>query len=424
MRCPRPSCRWRPHAARPRRRGPRRQRARRRGGSRAAARHGSRRADAAHAKLLRAVAGGERRQDSVAAGLASLPDELDLVAVHDAARALLRTADVTRVIDAAIRNGAALLAVPVGDTIKRVRGGAVVETPPRDECSPRRRPRCSGRCCARRSRRPRRGSHGTDCAQLVEALGVRVEVVSGDPENLKITDPADLAAAARVLEARAGRSGCGSARLRHPRAGPGRPLVLGGVVIPHDRGLEGHSDGDVLLHAVRARCSARSGGRPRRALPVVGSLAARAREPDLVARAVAMLRERGFALGNLDATLVAQAPRLAPHLPAMREEIAELLEADLERVNVKATSTDHLGHLGRGEGIAAFAVVLLEPAREPALPARLRVPADRRPAARDRGARRGRAARRPAPDAARRHGQRQIVHDGVRGRADRTGRRS
>ncbi len=145
---------------------------------------------------------------------------------------------------------------------------------------------------------------------------------------------------------------------------PGRPLVLGGVVIPHDRGLEGHSDGDVLLHAVT---SALLGAMGEGDLglhfpssdPALRGIASR----ELVARAVEIMHERKLVLGNLDTTLVAQVPRLAPHLAAMRAAIAELLEAEPERVNVKATSTDHLGHLGRGEGIAAFAVVLLEPAR-------------------------------------------------------------
>jgi 2-C-methyl-D-erythritol 2,4-cyclodiphosphate synthase len=145
---------------------------------------------------------------------------------------------------------------------------------------------------------------------------------------------------------------------------PDRPLVLGGVSIPHDRGLEGHSDGDVLLHAVT---SALLGAMGEGDLglhfpssdPALRGIASR----ELVERAVELMHERKLVLGNLDTTLVAQVPRLAPHLGAMRAVIAGLLESDAERVNVKATSTDHLGHLGRGEGIAAFAVVLLEPAR-------------------------------------------------------------
>jgi 2-C-methyl-D-erythritol 2,4-cyclodiphosphate synthase len=142
----------------------------------------------------------------------------------------------------------------------------------------------------------------------------------------------------------------------------GRPLVLGGIVVPHERGLEGHSDGDVLLHAVT---SALLGAMGEGDLgthfpssdPALRGIASR----ELVARAVSLMRGRALALGNLDTTVVAQVPRLAPHLEKMRASIADLLGAPTDRVNVKATSTDHLGHLGRGEGIAAFAVVLLEP---------------------------------------------------------------
>jgi 2-C-methyl-D-erythritol 4-phosphate cytidylyltransferase len=160
--------------------------------------------DAAHVKLLPAVAGGERRQDSVAAGLAALPDTVEWVAVHDAARALVRTAAVTRVIDAAIRHGAALLAVPARDTVKRVRAGVVVETPPREECWAAQTPQVFRAAVLREALEKARAERctATDCAQLVEALGVRVHVVPGDPDNWKITDAEDLAAAERALEGR------------------------------------------------------------------------------------------------------------------------------------------------------------------------------------------------------------------------------
>jgi 2-C-methyl-D-erythritol 4-phosphate cytidylyltransferase len=128
------------------------------------------------------------------------------VAVHDAARALVRPADVTRAVDAALRHGAALLAVPARDTIKRVREGVVVDTPPRDECWAAQTPQVFRVGLLREAleKADAEGRTGTDCAQLVEALGARVHVVTGDPDNWKITAPADLAAAERVLEARRG----------------------------------------------------------------------------------------------------------------------------------------------------------------------------------------------------------------------------
>jgi 2-C-methyl-D-erythritol 2,4-cyclodiphosphate synthase len=143
----------------------------------------------------------------------------------------------------------------------------------------------------------------------------------------------------------------------------GRPLVVGGVEIPHDRGLDGHSDGDVLLHAVAsALLGAMGEGDLGTHFPSSDPALAGIASGKLVTRVAAMLPEHGLAIANLDATLVAQVPRLAPHLATMRVAIADLLGVDPTRVNVKATSTDHLGHLGRGEGIAATAVVLLEPA--------------------------------------------------------------
>ncbi len=161
-------------------------------------------ADARGAKTRPAVAGGARRQDSVAAGLAALPGEFDAVAVHDAARALIRPSAVTRVIEAAERTGAALLAVPLRDTLKRVRDGVVVETPPREECWSAQTPQVFRRELLWEALEKARaeGRTGTDCAQLVEELGVRVHVVAGDADNWKITHPEDLEAAARILEGR------------------------------------------------------------------------------------------------------------------------------------------------------------------------------------------------------------------------------
>jgi len=141
----------------------------------------------------------------------------------------------------------------------------------------------------------------------------------------------------------------------------GRRLVLGGIEIPHDRGLAGHSDGDVLLHAVASALLGAIGeGDLGRHFPSSDPALAGIASEALLLRTWTMVRERGFALGNLDSTVIAQAPRLAPYAGAMRERIAKLLESPAERINVKVTSTDQLGAIGRGEGIAALAVVLLE----------------------------------------------------------------
>lgn len=141
---------------------------------------------------------------------------------------------------------------------------------------------------------------------------------------------------------------------------PGRPLVLGGVVIPFERGLAGHSDGDVLLHAIAsALLGALGEGDLGRHFPSSDPALAGVASAEILGRVAARVRAAGFAVENVDATVLAQAPRLAPHLEAMEKEIARTLAIAAERVNVKATSTDGLGAIGRGEGVAAQAVVLL-----------------------------------------------------------------
>ncbi len=144
---------------------------------------------------------------------------------------------------------------------------------------------------------------------------------------------------------------------------PGRPLRLGGVEIPSERGLEGHSDGDVLLHAVAsALLGALGEGDLGRHFPSSDPALAGISSRVLVERVMGLVRAAGHAVGNVDATVVAQAPRLAPHLARMQAGVADALGVDASRVNVKATSTDGLGTIGRGEGIAALAVALLVPA--------------------------------------------------------------
>ena len=141
----------------------------------------------------------------------------------------------------------------------------------------------------------------------------------------------------------------------------GRPLLLGGVAIPHERGLEGHSDGDVLLHALASALLGAIGmGDLGSHFPSTDPSLEGVASADLVSRVMAMVGARGLCVGNVDATVVAQEPRLGPHLEKMRASVADLLGVEVERVNVKVTSTDHLGALGRGEGIAALAVALLE----------------------------------------------------------------
>jgi 2-C-methyl-D-erythritol 2,4-cyclodiphosphate synthase len=146
----------------------------------------------------------------------------------------------------------------------------------------------------------------------------------------------------------------------------GRPLRLGGVDVPHDRGLAGHSDGDVLLHAIAsALLGALGEGDLGRHFPSSDPTLAGIASVEILGRVAERLRERGYTIGNVDATILAQAPRLAAHLEKMEGVIAGVLDIASDRINVKVTSTDHLGAIGRGEGIAAFAVALVESPPEP-----------------------------------------------------------
>ncbi len=318
---------------------------------------------AAREKLLDPVAGGAERQDSVRAGLLALPAAAEGVAVHDAARPLVRREDVERVVAEAALHGAALLAVPASDTIKRVQGERVVETPPREECYAAQTPQVFRIDVLQRAMKTAQdsGVFGTDDAQLVELSGHPVHVVRGDRRNIKVTYPGDLEVAERWLdgEASGGTARVGQGFDAHQLA-PGRPLRLAGVDIPFDRGLEGHSDGDVVLHAVTSALLGAIGA---------GDLGTHfpSSDPDLTGvdsavlleKVVAMVDAEGLALSNVDATVIAQVPRLGPHREAMQERLRALLGAAPGAVNLKVTSTDHLGAIGRGEGIAAQAVVLL-----------------------------------------------------------------
>lgn len=315
-------------------------------------------------KLLPPVAGGAERQDSMRAGLAALPSEAEGVAVHDAARPLVDPADVSRVVEAAARHGAALLAVPASDTVKRVREGRVIDTPAREECFAAQTPQVFRLEVLRAAMEHAVDDDfvATDDAQWVERSGSPVHVVVGQRSNLKITYPGDLAVAERFME-----GGAQDAAL--PRIGQGidahrlvagRPLRLAGLEIPFERGLEGHSDGDVVLHAVTsALLGALGDGDLGTHFPSSDPSLEGVDSASLLARVVERMRARGYGVGNVDATVIAQVPRLAPHREAMEERLCHLLGAPADAVNLKVTSTDRLGSLGREEGIAAQAVVLL-----------------------------------------------------------------
>lgn len=317
---------------------------------------------------LRVVAGGRRRQDSVAAGLDAVGDAASLVLVHDAARPFCSRALIGRVIDAAAEAGAAVPAVQATDTVKQsadAGGHAVVAaTLPRERIHLAQTPQGFRADVLRAAvALGRRGVDATDEALLAERAGYTVRLVEGDPENVKVTTPADLdraagrAARSAAAPAVAVRLGIG---YDLHRTVAGRPLILGGVHVPHDRGLDGHSDADAVCHAL---IDAILGGA---AAGDVGQHFSN-RDPrwkgassiDLLERAVAIVRERGYAVGNADIVVIAERPPIGPHAAAMRERLAAALEVAVDAVSVKAKTGEGVDAVGRGEAIAVHAAATL-----------------------------------------------------------------
>jgi 2-C-methyl-D-erythritol 4-phosphate cytidylyltransferase/2-C-methyl-D-erythritol 2,4-cyclodiphosphate synthase len=305
------------------------------------------------------VAGGARRQDSVRVGFEALPSEIDLVLVHDAARPFADAALVDRVIEGARRTGASVPAVRARDTVKRVpAGGSVIaETIPREEIWLAQTPQGFRRDVLRDAvALGLREAEATDEAMLAEQAGHAVEVVAGDAHNTKITTPEDLAAARAML---AGVPRVGTGYDLHALV-PGRPLVLAGVVVPCDRGPLGHSDGDVICHAVvDALFGAAGAGDIGRHFPNTDSRWKDVAGLEFVTRAVDILASRGLQPANVDVSVVLERPKLSPHIEGIREALSRALGLLPEFVSVKAKTNEGQDAVGRGEAIAAHAVAVI-----------------------------------------------------------------
>lgn len=322
------------------------------------------------AKPLAIVAGGDRRQDSVAIAFDAVSRDAELVLVHDAARPFVRPDLIDRVIDAALESGAAIPAIAVRDTVKTVAGSApgaryVAETLPRESLVLVQTPQAFRPAILREAiRLGQAGVEATDEASLAERAGHAVRVVEGDPRNIKITMPEDLDVARGLLEEAAPEPAAGPFRVGTGydlhRLVAGRPLVLGGVTIPFDRGLDGHSDADVLSHAVTdAILGAAAAGDIGRLFPDTDGRWKDASSLDLLARAVAVVREKGYRVVNVDAVVVAERPRLVPFLEDICARLAGVVGVAPGEVSVKGKTRERLGAIGRGEAIEAHAVALV-----------------------------------------------------------------
>ena len=308
------------------------------------------------------VTGGATRDASVRAGLEALEDDApDLVLIHDAARPVLRPALVDRVIAGLGQHDGAAPAVPVTDALWLGTEGLVTGTQDRTGLWRAQTPQGFRFAPILAAPRSHAGS-AADVVEVARAAGMDVAIVLGDEENIKITGPDDFARAARALGQEAGqqmdiRTGNG---FDVHRFGPGDHVWLCGVKVPFGRALQGHSDADVGMHAVTdAIYGALARGDIGQHFPPSDPQWKGAESHIFLAHACALSREMGFTITHADCTLICEAPKIGPLAQAMRAEMARIMQIDIDRMSVKATTSERLGFTGRGEGIAALATATL-----------------------------------------------------------------
>ena len=335
-------------------------------------------------KRLRIVAGGDRRQDSVSRAFRAVDARADVVVIHDAARPFATPDLISRTIAAAAKSGAALAAIPARDTVKRTTGPAtiardhgrhghdvrrgaerfVLETLARETIFLAQTPQAFRRDVLDRVLAGAdNGVEATDEAALVERAGYPVEIVEGEATNIKLTTPEDLPIADAIarktssLPARTGRAGTG---YDLHRLVSGRPLILGGVTIPWAVGALGHSDADVVCHAITDAVFGAVGlGDIGRHFPDSDPRWKGASSLDLLARAAVLAAEQGYEVGNVDVTVILEKPKIRDHIDRMRELIAGALGIDPSHVSIKGKTNEGVDAVGRGEAVAAHAVALL-----------------------------------------------------------------
>ena len=315
-------------------------------------------------KLTRIVKGGATRQASVLNGINAASGRF--VFIHDAARPFVTPEQISEVVSETHRFGAAALGVPIKDTLKTVKkDGMISETVDRENKYSIQTPQGFEIEMIRAAHRDaeRKGVSVTDDCALAELSGASVKVVEGSSLNIKLTTPEDIILAEGILNSEKGET-------EQVRVGLGydvhrlvkeRELILGGIKIPYELGLLGHSDADVLLHSIMdAMLGAAALGDIGTHFPDTDEKWRGADSCMLLAAVRNILKENGFSVVNIDATIIAQKPKLADFIPHMREKISEVLEISAACVSVKATTTEKLGFCGRGEGIAAEAICMIK----------------------------------------------------------------
>ena len=315
-------------------------------------------------KPVKVTLGGAVRAESARLGFLEVSEDVDLVAIHDAARCLVTPEMIDRVAEAAEIYGCASAACRIHDTVKLVdNNGFAVGTQDRNAVMRAQTPQIFKYSLYKKAIAAVRIDESiTDDNSLLERLGERIFLVDTGNNNIKITEPSDIPTALGIIRDREGEKV--DIRIGHGydvhRFAKGRELVLGGVSLPHTVGLLGHSDADVLLHAIMdALLGAAALGDIGKHFPDSSAEYLGASSLNLLTKVGKLLSDNGYSVSNIDATLVLQAPKIAPFIDKMRENIAFALNIDVSSVSVKATTEEKLGFTGSGEGAAAHAVALI-----------------------------------------------------------------
>lgn len=303
---------------------------------------------------------GKTRLLSVKNGFLKTSAASQLVAVHDGARPLVESAHISACLQAARQYGAAVLAVPVKDTVKVCEGGFVQNTLDRAVLWAAQTPQCYRRpVLAEALEKFGQEEGATDESQLVEKLGIKVRVVPSSYKNNKITTPEDLIFAEALLENSViYRTGFG---FDLHRLEPGRKLFIGGAEIPHTKGFLGHSDGDLVLHALcDAVLGALCAGEIGILFPPTDESIKGISSVKIVKKVLEIVRARHAQIEHIDATIITQEPKIKPHYETVRKSLAEVFEMPLENVSFKSKSHEHVGEIGRGEAAMCHAVATLK----------------------------------------------------------------
>ena len=309
---------------------------------------------------LKIIPGGKTRGESSLAGIIAAKGEF--VMIHDGARPLVTREIIENTLSACIETGCAAAGVKSKDTIKTVTSDNIIaSTVDRESAVLIQTPQAFKKELIK-SAYEKFGFEMTDDCALIEKMGAKIKIVEGSYENIKLTTAEDIVTAEGILRKR----GIGGADMRigtgfdTHRLVESRPLIIGGVNIPYEKGLAGHSDADVLVHAViDALFGAAALGDIGKHFPDTDERYRGADSLLLLEKATEEVRTAGYEIENIDSTVIAQAPKMAPHIDAMRENIAKAMKISIDAVSIKAKTNEHMGFTGRGEGVEARAIVLI-----------------------------------------------------------------